>query len=154
MLVDNEHQCQLFYRSLPLPRFSHSPFPELSENGYVDTKGHGSFDPWPLRLPAPRAVSPPVASVVGLRRGCSRQGWQYQHNQAQERYSRRRANHDAEYTELCRPGQAPGWPPGGALRRRAEHERLHGDEMIEHRLPCRCAVATRDRLNDSPMVLM
>ena len=60
MLVDNEHQCQLFYRSLPLPRLLSFAFPRPSRE-YVpaDTKGHGSFDPWPLRFQSPRAVPRP-----------------------------------------------------------------------------------------------
>src|SRR5262245_63888442 len=41
-----------------------------------------------------------------------------------------------------------------ALWRRTEHERLDGDEVIEHRLPRTVAVAARDCLEDPPVVLV
>src|SRR5437867_2134548 len=45
-------------------------------------------------------------------------------------------------------------PAAGTLRGRIEHERLYGDQVVEHRLARGAAVAPRDRLDDSPMVLM
>src|SRR5215470_9867348 len=41
-----------------------------------------------------------------------------------------------------------------AFRRRAEHERLDGHQVIEHRLPRGVAVAARDCLENAPVVLM
>src|SRR5213594_862151 len=42
----------------------------------------------------------------------------------------------------------------GTLRRRPEHEPLHRDQMVEHRLSRGGAVAARDRLDDAPVVLV
>jgi len=42
--------------------------------------------------------SPPVASDVALRRGCSGQGRQRQQGQAQQQHPRRHLKHEAEYT--------------------------------------------------------
>src|SRR5215831_2638130 len=60
MLVDNEHQCQLFYRSPPFPHLlplaASDPSSATASStrhagaGSLNAKGHGSFDPWPLRF--------------------------------------------------------------------------------------------------------
>src|SRR5262249_55885056 len=51
-------------------------------------------------------------------------------------------------------GLAPAWSSAARALARVEHEGLDRDEMIEHRLACRAAVALRDRLHDTPMVLV
>src|SRR6185436_3139239 len=45
-------------------------------------------------------------------------------------------------------------PASGSLRCRPEHECFHGDQVVEHRLPRSGAIATCDRLDDAPVVLM
>ena len=110
--------CQQHYSTARYHRraFSHLAFP-----GIPGKRLHRHERPRVVRPVASEGFlrhgpSPPVASVVGLRRGCSRQGWQYQQNQAQERYSRPRANHDAEYTESPWSGQARDRPLRGRSR--------------------------------------
>src|SRR5262249_56194041 len=51
-------------------------------------------------------------------------------------------------------GSSARAPAARAPGRRTEHERLDGDEVIEHRLPRAVAVAARDRLENPPVVLM
>src|SRR4029077_11039048 len=90
ILVDNEHWCQLFYRSPPPPRllsfalcpegFRKHERPRVTRPVAFVRHRHG--------------LALPVASGVALRRGCSGQGPQYQ-NQPYQRKPRRHLEHAA-----------------------------------------------------------
>src|SRR5215831_6655930 len=132
-----------------------SPATDLqrAQPGLPNAKGHGSFDPWPLRFASPRAVP-----ARGIRRRLT------------SRMLRAELGVPAESGPAAIPatsctsrrgvyGAAPARSSARAaaaraLRRRSEHERFHRDEVVEHRLACGVAVAARDCLHDAPVVLV
>src|SRR6516164_10748838 len=154
MLVDNEHQCQLFYRSLPLPHLLSSTFlwacPE-----------HG-----PVRHERPRIVRP-VAFEVRSPRAAPARGIRRRFTSrtpqaglavpaesgpaailAASSASRPRV-YEAELTGSS-VGPAASRPVGS----RPQHERLDCYQVVEHGLARGRAVAPRDGLHDPPVVLM
>src|SRR5258705_13468660 len=148
ILVDNEHCCQLFYRSLPPPRLL--SFSLSAENSSENTKGHGSLDPWPslgvaTGLPCPwHPASRYAADAPG---------------RARTRISPTRGSRGVSSTwqlyGLARSRSSIG--AATALRSLglgAQHEPLDRDQVVGHRLPGRARIALRDRLENSTMVLM
>src|SRR6266850_3743353 len=98
---------------------------------------------------------PPVASDVVLARGCSGRARQRQQNQTQYRYAREHPGHGrGVYGLVTASSSTLASTAPRPARRRTEDERLDRDDVIEHRLMCRGAVAPLDRSQDPEMVLV
>src|SRR5439155_2532617 len=171
MLVDNEHQCQLFYCSFPPPHLVSFAFSFegrlLRRAAPTVCNDSGASGIRPQKHERPRVarpvafgissatgLSPPVASV------CQSTSRMLRAGPAAPAESDPAAIPATSRESRCGVyGHVPAWSSTRALAARtvlcrAEHESLDRDEMVEHRLSRGGAVAARDRLDDSSMVLM
>src|SRR6266852_5181623 len=156
ILVDNERQCQLFYRSRSPPRLlSFVSLGRFRNPATQKAKGHGSFPPVALEVLIATGSSPPRGTRCRVTSRMLRAG---PAAPAASGLTAARAT-----SSLARGGVYALAPTRSSARasaaprvlgRRPEHEPLDRDEVVEHRLPRRGGIASRDRLEYPAMVLV